>query len=169
MKSNKSNAWRERNPEKYLECQRLLMRRRRAAARDRRENPPCSSFPITAPRVSEPAPVSESEAVPVVVVPVPAAVAEVVPVPVVAETAAAKMERLLAAGRASVGAAPAEAVPEPNADPSPYPVPPAIFQRASPDFRRSWVRKNWPDLCRLEPEEADAAIQERLAEIRARK
>jgi len=107
------------------------------------------------------------EAVPEVVLAV-----EVVPVPVAvpvpAETAAEKMARMMAAGRRSVsGSAPAES--EPDADSSPYPVPPALFHRAGSDFRRSWVRKNWPDLARLDPEEADAAIQDRLAEILARK
>jgi hypothetical protein len=77
------------------------------------------------------------------------------------------MARLLKAGRA---ARVAEHEPE-SGDPDglPYPLPPPWFSRVNESARRRWVVQNWPDLCRLDPEEADAAIQDRLAEIRARK
>lgn len=98
------------------------------------------------------------------------------PVPAPAETAAAKFARLLAAGRRDKAAEPPEALapdsPAPDAaavasDDPPYPVPPAVFHRAGPDFRRAWVAKNWPELAGL-GEEADTAVLDRLAEIKAR-
>jgi len=78
------------------------------------------------------------------------------------ETAAAKMERLLAEGRRLASVVPAPVADDLPAEGPGYELPPATFWRADPDARARWVRQHWPDLT------DDEAAQERLAECRAK-
>ena len=110
---------------------------------------------------------ARSEAVPVLDAVGPVGDVGKTSAPVVAEsvpreTAAAKMERLLAEGRRLASVVPAPVADDLPAEGPGYEVPPRAFWRAGPDARCRWVRQHWPDLT------DDEAVQERLAECRAK-
>jgi len=81
-----------------------------------------------------------------------------------AETAAEKLARLLAAGRARVKSEPV--APEPEDGPAlPYTIPPDGFDNLGPDRRSSWIERHWGDL-RRHGELAGEYADERLSECR---
>jgi hypothetical protein len=134
-------AWRVANPEKYREYQRAYMAKRRGKVAPVVQ-------PAAAPAVKpEPVPAPSSinaPAVPVAVVSVPAEVAPVA-VKTPAETAAEKMTRLLAAGRATVQKSP---VVEPEPEPEPEPGAPYYgmtrreWKRIGPDRWQGWQSRH---------------------------